>query len=272
MSRGCACRCCSSGATLPAFAAAVGEARTRMAANSVNIEFLPGLIYLQARAAWEQGDLAQIEASLDELAEQQTMPLVTTEDEIRRLLLQGLIALSTRKFVAGRARAAPRCRPASERPPYRFSARSALGAGCLIRRHGADLDDALAVLEPALIDIRQRGMPGILLQEGDHILPLLRLAQEQNIETELLAPTHRDYWIALLLPRSLAIPGSSETLSPRETEVLHLMIAGASNREIAETLVITERTVKAHVTHILSKLGVTSRTQAAARSHELHLL
>ncbi len=118
-----------------AFSAAVEEARTRMAANSVNVEFLPGLIYLQARAAWERGDLAANRGiALDELAQPQTMPLVTTEDEIRRLILQGLMALSARKFAQGERASASRCRPASERPPYRFSARSPPGAGRLIRR------------------------------------------------------------------------------------------------------------------------------------------
>jgi ATP/maltotriose-dependent transcriptional regulator MalT len=56
-------------------------------------------------------------------------------------------------------------------------------------------------------------------------------------------------------------PGS--TLSRRETEVLGLLRAGLSNREIARTLWISESTAKVHVRHILSKLGVRTRTQAA---------
>ena len=43
-------------------------------ANSVNVEFLPGLIYLQGRAAWEQGDLVETQAALDELAQPQSSP------------------------------------------------------------------------------------------------------------------------------------------------------------------------------------------------------
>jgi DNA-binding NarL/FixJ family response regulator len=69
----------------------------------------------------------------------------------------------------------------------------------------------------------------------------------------------------------LPLPGSGETLTPREVEVLRLVAQGLSNRAIAERLVITERTVKAHVTHILRKLDVSSRTQAAARARELRL-
>ena len=53
-------------------------------------------------------------------------------------------------------------------------------------------------------------------------------------------------------------------LSDREQEVLLLMAEGAANKEIASKLTITERTVKAHVTGILNKLGVNSRTEAVA--------
>ncbi len=52
-------------------------------------------------------------------------------------------------------------------------------------------------------------------------------------------------------------------LSPREMEILELVIQGMSNREIAYTLGISHQTVKNHMTSILSKLGVTDRTQAA---------
>jgi DNA-binding NarL/FixJ family response regulator len=53
-------------------------------------------------------------------------------------------------------------------------------------------------------------------------------------------------------------------LSQREQEVLGLLVTGAANKEIAMQLNITERTVKAHVTSILNKLGVSSRTEAVA--------
>lgn len=58
-----------------------------------------------------------------------------------------------------------------------------------------------------------------------------------------------------------------EQLTPREKEVLRLIAAGASNREIAETLYISEGTVKNHVTRILSQLGLRDRTQAAILAH-----
>ena len=56
---------------------------------------------------------------------------------------------------------------------------------------------------------------------------------------------------------------SAEPLTERETEVLQLLARGQSNKEISRTLNIGEQTVKTHVSHILEKLGVLSRTQAA---------
>jgi DNA-binding NarL/FixJ family response regulator len=59
------------------------------------------------------------------------------------------------------------------------------------------------------------------------------------------------------------LPSELAGLTPREREVLCLIVAGANNREIAESLYISERTVKNHITHILSQLNVRDRTQAA---------
>jgi len=71
---------------------------------------------------------------------------------------------------------------------------------------------------------------------------------------------------SLFLPapvmRSLADRTPNSDLSPREREVLTLMVRGNSNKEIAGTLGITEATVKCHVSVILLRLGVTDRTQA----------
>lgn len=61
-------------------------------------------------------------------------------------------------------------------------------------------------------------------------------------------------------------------LSAREYEVLRLIAAGQSNKEIGRTLSISERTVRFHVTSIFNKLGATSRTQAVALATQRHLL
>ena len=63
--------------------------------------------------------------------------------------------------------------------------------------------------------------------------------------------------------KELTLPHELEELTPREKEVLCLISNGASNREIAQQLFISERTVKNHVTSILTRLNLRDRTQAA---------
>lgn len=68
---------------------------------------------------------------------------------------------------------------------------------------------------------------------------------------------------AARLMREVRAPESPEPLTERETDVLRLLAKGLSNKEIAQALVIGEKTVKTHVSNILAKLNVPSRTQAA---------
>jgi ATP/maltotriose-dependent transcriptional regulator MalT len=65
---------------------------------------------------------------------------------------------------------------------------------------------------------------------------------------------------------------TSSPLTQREQDVLRRIAAGATNREIAETLVVSLGTVKKHMNNIFTKLCVRSRTQALARARELGLL
>jgi len=108
-------------------------------------------------------------------------------------------------------------------------------------------------------------------------LPMARLLQEARSRDVM-----PDYVAKLLAAfgGNLAFPASStsaegmlpEPLSPREQEVLELVAAGLTNREIADKLVISPETVKKHVGNLCAKLGVGNRTQAAARARELDLL
>jgi DNA-binding NarL/FixJ family response regulator len=73
-------------------------------------------------------------------------------------------------------------------------------------------------------------------------------------------------------PRPPAEVSPETELSSREVEVLRLIARGATNREIAEQLVISEGTVKNHISNILSRLGLRDRTQAAIYAREAGLL
>ena len=79
--------------------------------------------------------------------------------------------------------------------------------------------------------------------------------------------------IAAKLVKGVTLPpGRTGLLSARELGVLRLVAAGLSNRQIAETLTISERTVKFHVTAIFNKLGADNRAQAVAIAAERGLL
>ena len=132
-------------------------------------------------------------------------------------------------------------------------------------------DVALKELEPVLAYHQQRGTPGLLLIAGPTLIPLFQLAVAQNVHAEFASQL-----VAMLTqestPKSLFVPETGATLTPREVEVLRLLATGASNRAIASELVVTVPTVKTHVSRILGKLNVKSRAAAAARARDLHLV
>ena len=101
------------------------------------------------------------------------------------------------------------------------------------------------------------GAIGYLLKDTDaeELHRALRGAAEGRVQ---LAPE-----AAARLMREVRAPESPEELTERETEVLKLLARGKSNMQIASELYVEEKTVKAHVSSILRKLGVQSRTQAA---------
>jgi LuxR family maltose regulon positive regulatory protein len=63
-----------------------------------------------------------------------------------------------------------------------------------------------------------------------------------------------------------------DPLTKRECEIIKLIAAGYSNRQIADALVITLNTVKKHTTHIYGKLGVENRTQAVNAARDIQLI
>lgn len=79
-------------------------------------------------------------------------------------------------------------------------------------------------------------------------------------------------WIPPEIARIQAAREAAPDLSPREGEVLQLLVKGLTNPEIAEALALSRSTIKVHVAHILEKLGVADRTEAAAEAFRRGLL
>jgi two-component system, NarL family, response regulator LiaR len=124
-----------------------------------------------------------------------------------------------------------------------------------------------SVLEDsAVIDAVRAGAIGYLLKDAqaDELCRAIRAAAAGQVQ---LSPK-----AAERLVREVRAPASPETLTEREIEVLRLLAHGRSNKEIAHDLVISEKTVKTHVSNILAKLGVPSRTQAALYAARIGLV
>jgi ATP/maltotriose-dependent transcriptional regulator MalT len=132
-------------------------------------------------------------------------------------------------------------------------------------------DAALEAFAPILNRCLADDTPGIILQEGKTAVPLLQLAIKAKVQAtyaqELLAELER----GASRTSQRALPDHMTPLTARELEVLQLMATGASNKSIAAQLFISMPTVKSHVSHILSKLDVSSRGEAVARAHALDL-
>jgi NarL family two-component system response regulator LiaR len=117
----------------------------------------------------------------------------------------------------------------------------------------------------------QAGAKGYLLKGAprDELFQAIRVVSEGG---SLLQPV-----IASKLLKHISQPSETshnfpEALTERESEVLNLLAKGMTNKEIAETLVITERTVKFHVSAILTKLGASNRTEAVTIAAQQNLI
>jgi len=109
-----------------------------------------------------------------------------------------------------------------------------------------------AIKSGALGYLLKDSSPGELMQ-AIHDVCEGRMSLHPNIALKLIEE----------LNRPIESPATDEPLTEREVEVLKLVAKGRSNQEIAEKLVVSERTVGAHVSNILSKLHLANRTQAA---------
>jgi len=105
------------------------------------------------------------------------------------------------------------------------------------------------------------GALGYLLKDSGPDALVQAIRQVQRGESSLHPRIARKLMLELSRPASKPLP--NDPLTPRELEVLQLVAHGLGNQEIADRLVISEATVRSHVSSILNKLHLASRTQAA---------
>jgi DNA-binding NarL/FixJ family response regulator len=129
-------------------------------------------------------------------------------------------------------------------------------------------------LDEYVYDALQAGASGFLLKDTPPTQLVDGIRAVAGGEA-LLAPTVTRRLIeefARIGPAHRARPAALDELTPRETEVLRLVARGMSNAEIAASLVLSDTTIKTHVTHVLGKLGLRDRVQAVVLAYESGLV
>jgi len=129
-------------------------------------------------------------------------------------------------------------------------------------------------LDEYVYDALQAGASGFLLKDAPPAT-LFEAVRVVAAGDALLAPGVTRRLIAefaRLRPPQRTRHEDLEALTPRELEILGLVAAGLSNHEIAERLVLSNETVKTHVSHVLRKLGLRDRAQAVVAAYESGLV
>ncbi|HEX9530073.1 MAG TPA: response regulator transcription factor [Acidimicrobiales bacterium] len=166
-------------------------------------------------------------------------------------------------------------------------------AGVALIALGSDLNDDPVATTTALVGLRDRPRVVVLVDHGDRErLAKLLEAGADGVLVRTVGPDELGDAVQRVLAgeRVLGTPllpalvgmttdalgaagaGPEPTLTARERAVLRALAGGRTNRDIAAELYMSEATVKTHLSHIYSKLGVTDRQQAVARALGLRLL
>jgi LuxR family maltose regulon positive regulatory protein len=274
--------------------------------RSQNYEFLVGTWMLQSRLRVAQGDLAGAENALEqawELVRSGNIPVPTAErvdvaqarllmakgepiGELGHKLTEKVDCHPFYRFLGvTKARALPNDHARAYLDGLSQAARANEWVYGLIaiRALQATLaetqDEALEFLTEALQLAEDGGFIRSFAEAGEKLIPLLREAAGRGVSPEYVGRilgvmTEKAYITGAggVLSESKGQTSLVEPLSGREIEVLGLVMAGLSNREIAEKLVISTGTAKTHVHNLCGKLGVRNRTEAAMKAKELELV
>ena len=129
-------------------------------------------------------------------------------------------------------------------------------------------------LDDVVFEALRAGASGFMLKDAppEELVAAVRVVASGD---SLLAPAVTRSVVeefARLSPHPVAAPVGLDRLTPREREILELIARGRSNGEIRAELVLSEATVKTHVTHILAKLGLRDRVQIVIYAYEAGLV
>lgn len=202
--------------------------------------------------------------------------LIADDHEVVRQGLRTFLELDPELEVVGEAadgreavRQAHRLRPDVVLMDLLMPELDGIGAIQIIRKELPDTEvmALTSVLEDAsVVGAVRAGAIGYLLKDtrAKELRTAIKAAAAGQVQ---LSPE-----AAARLMREVVAPERPEALSERERDVLRLLARGLANKEIALRLSITEKTVKTHVSSILGKLGVQSRTQAALYAGRIGLV
>lgn len=141
--------------------------------------------------------------------------------------------------------------------------------------------EAVQALSQALLLAEPQGYQRIFLEEGEQLSPLLAMVKvngatavyvqtlREAIQSQLPLPAEKTPTPDLMEPLTEPL---IELLTEREEQILRLMAAGLSNRDIAAELFLSHNTIKAYTSRIYGKLSVTNRAEAIHRAYQLNLL
>ena len=240
----------------------LGSARTAYdRARELGRDPQPGVALLRLAEGRPKDALASVQAGL----------AVTRERLARAHLLPAAVTIA---LAAGDATSASEACAELERAADDFGS-SGLAAGARHARGAVDLaaGDPAAAL-PMLLEARRRWHDVRAPYDGAHARVLVArayraLGDEESAIAELRAARETFDELGAVLDtgaveQELGVAGLPDGLTEREAEVLRLVAEGRTNREVARTLVISEKTVARHLSNVFAKIDVTSRTEAAA--------
>ncbi|MCA9943601.1 MAG: AAA family ATPase [Anaerolineales bacterium] len=227
----------------------------------------PTISSFRAEMALQRGDMRLVRQWADGLG----VAIDADAEKIRELpgtyLLLANFHVANREYAAVLPVLDVLCEFAEERQSKSFGLRVSLLQALVQAKMGA-LDTAVPLFQQTLTQAEPGGYVRLFLDVPDPALHRLLHLAANNPVTASYART----LLAHCDPENSAPVPTVQPLSPRELDVLRHLAAGRTNRDIANEMILSLNTIKAHTRRLYAKLEVNNRTQAVARARDLHLL